>query len=75
MKFCLHQNVIQNGVTVRLFERYVLRKLNKHSITIRKETSEIIFKQKVTAEMRKRHERVPIEIIVTRIKRIFIRLC
>ena len=44
-----------NGSIVRNF----IRKWNTLPITIRKETSKTKLKQKVTAEMLKRHERVP----------------
>ena len=46
-----------NGSIVRNF----IRKWNTLPITIRKETSRTKFKQKVTAEMLKRHQRVPID--------------
>ena len=45
-----------NGSIVRNF----IRKWNTLPITIREETSKTKFKQKVTAEMLKRHERIPI---------------
>ena len=46
-----------NGSIVRNF----IRKRNKLPITIRTETSKTKFKQNFTAEMLKRHERVPID--------------
>ena len=58
-----------NGSIVRNF----IRKWNTLPITIRKETSKTKFKQKVTAEMLKRHERVPIDRRVARFKRIFLK--
>ena len=48
-----------------------IRKWNTIPITIRKERSKTKFKQKVTAEMLKRPERVPIERRVTGFKNIF----
>ena len=56
-----------NGSIVRNF----IRKWNTLPITIRKETSKTKFKQKVTAEMLKRHERVPIDRRVAGFKHIF----
>ena len=56
-----------NGSIVRNF----IRKWNKLPITIRKETSKTKFKQKVTAEMLKRHERVPRDRRVAGFKHIF----
>ena len=56
-----------NGSIVRNF----IRKWNTLPITIRKETSKTKFKQKVTAEMLKRHERVPIDRKVAGFKHIF----
>ena len=51
--------------------RNFFRKWNTLPITIRKETSKTKFKQKVTAEMLKRHERVPIDRRVAGFKHIF----
>ena len=51
--------------------RNVIRKWNTLPITIRKETSKTKFKQKVTAKMLKRHERVPIDRRVAGFKHIF----
>ena len=59
-----------NGSIVRNF----IRKWNTLPITIRKETSEIKFKQKVKAEMLKQHERVPIDRSVAGFKHIFFNL-
>ena len=56
-----------NGSIVRNF----VRKWNTLPITIRKETSKTKFKQKVTAEMLKRRERVPIDRRVAGFKHIF----
>ena len=56
-----------NGSIVRNF----IRKWNTLPITIRKETSKTKFKQKVTAEMLKRHEIVPIDRRVAGFKHIF----
>ena len=56
-----------NGSIVRNF----IRKWNTLPITIRKETSKTKFKQKVTAEMLKRHERVPIDRRVAGFEHIF----
>ena len=56
-----------NGSIVRNF----IRKWNTLPITIRKETSKTKFKQKVTAEMLKRHERIPIDRRVAGFKHIF----
>ena len=55
------------GSNVRNF----IRKWNTRPITIRKGTSKTKFKQKVTAEMLKRHERVPIDRRVARFKHTF----
>ena len=51
--------------------RNFIRKWNTLPITIRKETSKTKFKQKVTAEMLKLHERVPIDRRVAGFKHIF----
>ena len=51
--------------------RYFIRKWNTLPITIIKETSKTKFKQKVTAEMLKRHERVPIDRRIAGFKHIF----
>ena len=57
-----------NGSIVRNF----IRKWNTLPITIRKETSKNKFKpKKVTSEMLKRHERVPIDRRVAGFKHIF----
>ena len=56
-----------NGSIVRNF----IRKWNTLPITKTKETSKIKFKQKVTAEMLKRHKRVPIDRRVAGFKQIF----
>ena len=56
-----------NGSIVRI----LIRKWNTLPITIRKETSKTKFKQKVTAEMLKRHELVPIDRRVAEFKHIF----
>ena len=60
-------SIWSNGSMVRNF----IRQWNTLPITIRKETSKTKFKQKVTAEKLKRHQRVPIDRRVAGFKHIF----